>query len=103
MKWYHKLYLSDSASKHARRTIYKLKHGKLAPGYYLITLSDHPDHLLEIIGTAYLVQRPLWELCPMVVGIARYKEEALELTQRILLETYEHRGDFQVKEYLQDR
>ena len=76
MKWYHKLYLSDSASKHARRTIYKLKHGKFAPGYYLITLSDHPDHLLEIIGTAYLVQRPLWELCPMVVGIARYKEEA---------------------------
>lgn len=103
LEWYRKLYLSESARKHARRTIWKLKHGKFAPGYHLITLSDHPEHLLEIIATAYLVQRPLQALCPMVVGIARDKEEALELTQKILMETYEHRGDFQVREYLQDR
>ena len=103
LEWYHKLYFSESARKHGRCVIYKLKQGKFVPGYYVITLSDHPDHLMEIIGTAYLVQKPLRSLCPMVIGVTKDKEEALELVQRILMETYEHRGDFKVREYLQDR
>ena len=101
MNWYHKLYLSESAKKHILRTVFRLNHGKFTPGYYLITLSNHPDHLLEITGSAYFVQESLRSRCSLVVGMTRDKQEALELTQQILMETYEHRGDFQVKEYLQ--
>ena len=57
MNWYPKLYLSESAKKNVRRTIYRLNHGKFIPGYYLITLSNHPEHLLEIIGSGYLASR----------------------------------------------
>ena len=103
MNWYPKLYLSESAKKNVRRTIYSLNPGRFIPGYYLIPLSPHPEHVLEIIGSGYLVQKSLRAICPLVVGMTREKQEALELTQQILMETYEHRGDFQVKEYLQDR
>ena len=103
MNWYRRMYLSESAKQHAKRTISRLNRGKFIPGY----LSDYavrtPEHLLEIIGSGYLAQKSLRERCPLVWGMTRDKQEALELVRQILAETYEHRGDFQVKEYLRDR
>lgn len=77
--------------------------GRYVTGAYLLTLSENPEHVLELLPVLNLVQRTARERCPRIIGIARDKEDALRLAQRILMESYERTGTFQVREYLKNR
>lgn len=76
---------------------------KPAPGIYLLTLSDTPGNILEIIPASLLLQKTLRCLCPPVIGMAKGKDSAIELSVRILEEVYKSTGGFQIKEYMENR
>lgn len=103
LDWYEPLYIPEGMKKKEKRTRARIEKGIPVPGVYLLTLSHHPDNVLEMIGAVYLTQKGLREHCPKIVGMASGREEALLLMQRILEETYAHTGTFRVAEYLQDR
>lgn len=103
LKWYKKLYIGDNAKKKAPSVIKKVNQGKLQYDIYLITLASNEKNLLEIIQANQLVQKTLRKLCPMIVGMASGYEEALEVVEKIVEETYLKQGDTDVRRYLNDR
>ncbi|MGI6069975.1 MAG: hypothetical protein ACOYBE_06065 [Blautia sp.] len=103
VKWYRDLYVGEGVGKKAKKTAERIEKGKAAPGIYLVTLADHPDNILEILPASLLLQKTARRICPLIVGMAKGKEEAVLLTQRIIEETYQETGSFRVEEFIQDR
>ena len=67
---------------------------------FLITLSEHPEILLEILSSQERKKKFQPEKPLFVVGVARGHQEACHLACSIILEVYQSTGSFQVKEYL---
>lgn len=60
--------------------------GKPQGDYYLITLSETPGNRLEVLPCVYLRQRQLRERVPLIVGLARGRWAALQLSAWIELD-----------------
>ncbi|OUO80278.1 hypothetical protein B5F53_04785 [Blautia sp. An249] len=103
LNWYSKLFVGEGARKNLSRTILKIKAGRLAAGIYVITLSANPDNLLEFFRADLLKQKAFRLNCPPIIGIAKGKDEAMDLVAQILQETYACAGTFCVEEYLKNR
>ena len=102
LKWYKNFYVGEGL-KNPDIIKKKIEDGKLTFGIYLITLSDNPDNLLEIIPAAMLLQKTFYELCPEIIGMARGKDDAIDMVTDIVMEIYRATGAFQVKEYFKNR
>ena len=101
-EWMKGFYIGEGV-KNPRRTKQRIDSGKITPGIYLVTLSDNPNHLMEIIPALMLLQKPFQSLCPPVIGMASDKDEAMELVRRITEEVYQATGAFQIEEYWKNR
>ena len=77
--------------------------GKVALGVYLVTLSENPGNLLEIIPSYMLIQKSYYAKCPEIIGMAKGKDEATDLAVDIVKNIYGETGAFQVKEYFKNR
>lgn len=103
LRWYENLYVSERASKKLKCTISRINRQKVTPEIYVLTFPSNDKNIMDIVSTNVLLQTAARKRCPEIIGLARGKEDALDLMQTILRETYEHTGDFCVKEYLEDR
>lgn len=103
MVWYKKLYVGEHLEKEIPKIKRKLNHRKLQRNLFLVTYASNPANLLEIIGSEQLIQRILYENCPMIVGVASSKMEAQQIVQQIVEETYAKQGNVDVRRYLSDR
>lgn len=102
LKW-HKHYYRGTNVKNVTSIRLKLIQGKPVSGIYLITLSENPHNVLEILPALTLVQETAARMCPEVVGIARSKDEALELITNMVQTIYEETGELNIKEYWKNR
>lgn len=103
MEWYRELYVSEELRKEIPKIKRKLNHRKLQRNLFLVTYASNPANLLDIIGSEQLMQRILYENCPMIVAVASSKTEALQIVQQIAEETYAKQGNVDVRRYLSDR
>lgn len=95
-------YVGDGI-KNPEKIIEKLQAGKPAWGIYLLTLSGNKNNLMEILPASMLMQRSFREICPDIFGIARGKENAIEMAAEILGNMYRSTGGFAVEEYMKNR
>lgn len=102
LKWHEHFYVGEGI-RDADRIRAKLDANELTPGIYLLTLSENPNHLLEILPAVSLKQRWCREMCPVIFGMARGKDEAIDLACRILKEIYDATGAFGIEDYLKNR
>lgn len=103
MKWCQKIYLGEGVRPRYRKYKRWIQKKKPVPGVYLITLSENPHHMMEIISSMMLIREyERWD-CPEIIGMAFGKEEAVRIVQRIVEEMYRSTGEFHIKEYLQSR
>lgn len=100
MYFYKRLYTSDSLKKKKRQIVWKLKMRKFMPSVYVIALPQSDD-LLEIYHSALLKQPYYKQYSPFIVGIAKNYMEAVELTQKILMDVKRNTGDYDVKGFCQ--
>lgn len=70
---------------------------------YLLTIAANPSNVLDLIPAESLKYSVLYDACPMIVGIAKDKAEAMELAMQILVECQKKTGTFDVKQYLMNR
>ncbi len=103
LEWYQNLYVSDLASKHMRRTIRRINQNRITPDIFVLTLPGNENNVMDIIPSKTLLQEPARKRCNMIIGLAKGIDDAYELMQKILMETYENTGNFHVKDYLKDR
>ena len=102
LKWHRNLYTGEGV-KAPLRIRKKIENGKFVHGIYLLTLSNNPANVMEIVPAAMLMQRSYVGICPLVIGMAKGKDEALELVRSIIEEVYGATGSFSVSEYLENR
>lgn len=103
LDWYENCYVGKGI-RDPQKVIRKVDCGKgIQPNVYLVTLSDNPGNMLEIISAMILKQEIARSLCPKIVGIAKGKDEAVELVQEILTDTYKATGTYQAADFLKNR
>lgn len=103
MKWYKKLYVSESIGKKANRIKWRIDHNAGTVSVYVIALSSNPDNLLDIIPAWNLMQAHYPRENVRIIGLARGYDEALELVRVIVDETYQSTSGVDVRSYLRQR
>lgn len=102
LKWCKDLRIGEGVKK-ADKIRRKLNHGKIVPGVYLITFSENPRNLLEIIPALTIIQQSAADICPEIIGLAGDKDEAVDMVMEIIQEVYDATGDFRIEEYWKNR
>lgn len=102
LKW-HKDFFIGPGVRDINRIQKKLEKRKPVPGIYLLTYPSNPENILDIIPAVTLIQEAPFRLCPEIIGVARGKDEALEVFQEIAKNVYEETGDFKIEEYWRNR
>lgn len=102
LRWVNHYYVG-SGIKDPEKIRKKIDQGKIVPDIYVLTLSQNPGNLLEMLPSVTLNQKWVRELCPPIIGIARGKDGAIGLVTNILLEVYRETGEFQIEDYIKNR
>lgn len=102
LKWIDDYYIGETV-RNVEDIRQKLEQGKLVPGIHLLTLSENPHNILEIIPAVTLFQKTAARICPEIIGVARGIDEAMELVRSVVQTVYDETGDVQVEEYLKNR
>ncbi len=104
MKWYRYLYLGDNAKKAKYRTFGRIRKNRFTIDTYIIAISDNPDNILDIYPADMLklpyFRKKTFRDRVYVAGLAKGRDEALELVRCIVDDTYSHTGGFDVAGYL---
>lgn len=103
MRWYHKLYIGETAREKRDEIVWKVKHKAGMLGVYLITLSSNDENLLDIINSSMFLQPFYKEEEIFIVGIACGYDEAVELAAKIIDEIYQETGDFHVRQFITNK
>lgn len=99
MLFHKKLYVDEEISKHKRKTIKNLKHGKLMLGVYVITLSINPQDELDIVPSYVLMQKVYKDMELLVVGIASDRDNALKLLNTMTMDCLNETGNVSLRQY----
>lgn len=102
MKWYRNLYCSDNLEDEKKKIIKEIRHHKRQWNIYVITLARNNYDLFDIYHVNVLYQ-PYYRKREdeiTVIGIAKGKEEAMKLVEKIVMDVYQKTGDCKVKEYV---
>lgn len=100
MKFYKNMYISPKLRKKRSRIKFALRYGKDKPDVYVITPAPAND-LLEIFHSRQLKQKWYQIMPPYIIGVAESHEEAVNLVQQILMESFQQTGSYNVKAYLE--
>lgn len=101
LNWYKRLYVGDNAKKKKRQLIRKINLGAGVFDVYLITLASNPRDQLDIFSANELKQKARRRTCPMIVGLCCGYEEAVDMVQRLVEETYGQTGTAHVRKWLE--
>ena len=100
MQFMGSLYVGESVASTEYKIVEKVHKGKVVPGLYLITLSSHPDNMLDLMLEKEALQKCYSQLGLKVVGIAGNKKEAIQIVQRIVEESLKETGSADVRGFL---
>ncbi len=104
MKWYKNLYMGDNAKKEKYKVFGHIVKERFQKDTFLIILSRSSGNLLEIVNSNFIFQPHFKKKSVKskiyVVGLAKGREEALELVCVIIDDVYQNTGAFNIREYL---
>ena len=98
MLFYKDIYTDDSI-KNVSLVKWKIRHGLLRHGMYLITIADS-DNQLECFSVSMLKQKYFRRQGLKVVGITKTYDAALEVIKRVMDDTLQTTGIPDMKTYL---
>ena len=104
MKWLKNLYVGDRADRSRYRLMRQIRRQKPTFEIYVLTLPSHPGNQLDILNAnqlRYSYYREKEDL--VIVGLARGKADALNLTARMVDECYHRRGNADLSAYLREK
>ncbi|MCR4908172.1 MAG: hypothetical protein K5985_05020 [Lachnospiraceae bacterium] len=93
-------YFGEGALRFAAKFRWKMKYGGNMRGFFLVTLPRFGNDLLEIYSFRMLNKRYYRLYPPLIVGVAKGYDEAVNTARRIVEETWRSTGGFDVKGYI---
>jgi hypothetical protein len=97
--WNSRLYVGDKMKKKKDKVVASINKREATFGIYCITFASHPSNLFDIMDANELLFPHYKKMEIRIVGLAKGKEEAIELVKGMLLEVYKETGDFDVRSY----
>lgn len=97
--WTSRIYFGDKLNKKKDKVIASINNSEVTFGVYCITFASNEDNLFDIMNANELLFPHYKKSEVRIVGLAKGKEEALELVQKMLMEVYHKTGSFDVKTY----
>jgi hypothetical protein len=97
--WASRLYVGEKLKKKKEKAIQSINNKKAAFGIYCITFASHPDNLFDVMDANELLFPHYQKSDIYIVGLAKGKDEAIDLVHDMLMEVYLKTGDFKVKTY----
>ena len=97
--WYKKMYYGEKAGRHKQLIKFNIKRGRAGLNTFVLTMPAGEGNMLDIYRTAEFKQKIYEGRSLQVVGIAKGKEEALELTTQIINDVYTSTGGFDIRGY----
>lgn len=101
LNWYKNLYIGHNAKKKSKKLIHKINQGAGVIDVYVITLAMNPVNSLEIFSANLLMQRAFRRNCPMIIGLAKGYDEAVEIVQQIVNEVYQKTNTAEIRAWLE--
>lgn len=99
--WYEKLYCGEKAAKSKSRLIHRLEKGKLEPDVFVLTLPESRErNILDIYRAATFKQPHFDGRDKYVVGIARGRDEAMDIVTKLVDGMYKSGNNFNIRDYL---
>lgn len=99
ISWNSNLYVGDTMKKKKDKVISSINKREATFGVYCIAFASHPDNLFDILNANELLF-PFYKNTQVhILGLAKGKEEAIDLVHRMLMEVYNKTGEFKVREY----
>jgi len=99
ISWSSRLLIGEKMNKRKEKVIASINNREAVFGVYCIAFASHPDNLFDILDANELLF-PHYRLTDVqIVGIAKGKEEAVLLVQKMLMEVYNNTGSFDVRNY----
>lgn len=99
IRWYKKLYMSESAKQERYKIVWKVKHKAGLINTYLITIPLFGNNQLEIVNSSELLQKHYNYTTTCIVGIAVGYEEALKLVEKIVTDVLAETKNVCIREY----
>ena len=103
MKFLQELYLGEKIAPKVDQIVKKIMTEKNVPNLYLITMSNHPDNMLDLIPHWEVLQKNYPKEMLRIVGLASNKKEAISLTQVMIEESIQMTGNADVRAYLEEK
>lgn len=99
MIWYKDLFVGEKASKKKYRMLRKINK-RFLTNAYVVTLPANNNNVLDVYSYNELLQKHYRNRDIYILGLACGKDEALDIVQKIVLDTYINTGAFKVADYL---
>ena len=100
IKYYKDLYLTDTTEKNLSKIKRKLKLGAGMAGLFVITLSDTPGDMFNIMHASMFKIRRIRHLDHLVIGLAESRRKAYEIVGRIVMAHHERTGGYEgIRDY----
>jgi len=103
MKIYRELYVSEELKNKKDDVIEKLMENKIQWDIHLIVLPGDKNRQLEIINSIFLAYDIFSKEDLLIVGIAKGKSQALELTREIVSYIYSETGQVDICQFILSR
>lgn len=103
MKWYPYLYVGERAAKKKKKILWKLKTGAGLIDVWVITEAANGVDQFDILSSAWLKQRAVRKNLPMIIGIAKGYDEAVDLVVQMAEEAYHETGAGDIRAYLKSK
>lgn len=99
IQWTSRLYVGDRMKKKKDKAISSINNSEITSDVYCITFASHPSNLFDIINANELLFPHYKRSQIQIVGLAKGKDEAIDLVQDMLTEVYHKTGAFDVRSY----
>src|SRR5690606_34273942 len=98
IQWASSLYIGDKLQKKKDRVIKNISNRKITSDVYCIAFASQPCNLFDIMNANELLFPHYKKADIKIVGLAKGKDEAIDLVQDMLMEVYNNTGSFNVRE-----
>ncbi len=97
--WSSRLYVGEKMKKKKDKVVASINKSEATFGIYCIAFASHPNNLFDIMDANELLFPHYKKSQVRIIGLARGKEEAVNLVQDMLMEVYHNTGSFDVRTY----
>lgn len=101
MLWNNRLYVGEKAEPHKKTIVKKIKNNKVQLGIYVLALPVNNENVMDIYPAQVLMQKHFRKSNQLIVGIAKGRDEALELMMQMITDSINETGSYRVKDLVE--